>query len=36
MNENEVKYFIESALLASDQPLKLDKIESLFEEHLKT
>ena len=35
MNENEVKYFIESALLASDQPLKLDKIESLFEEHLK-
>jgi len=35
MNENEVKYFIESALLASDQPLKLDKIESLFEEHIK-
>ena len=35
MNENEVKYFIECALLASDQPLKLDKIESLFEEPLK-
>ena len=35
MNENDVKYFIESALFASDKPLKLDKIESLFEENMK-
>lgn len=35
MNEDEVKYFIESALLASDKPLKLNKIEDLFEENMR-
>tara|TARA_B100000959_G_scaffold5131_1_gene5386 strand:- start:626 stop:1408 length:783 start_codon:yes stop_codon:yes gene_type:complete len=32
MNQNEVIHFIESALLASDKPLKIEKIMDLFEE----
>jgi len=32
MNQDEVMYFIESALLASDKPLKIEKIMDLFEE----
>ncbi|MFQ3334302.1 MAG: segregation and condensation protein B [Woeseiaceae bacterium] len=35
MSEDEVKYFIESALLASDKPLNLNKIEDLFEENMR-
>jgi len=35
MNKDEVRYFIEAALLASDKPLKVDAIESLFEDHLR-
>ena len=35
MNKDEVKYFIEAALLASDKPLKVDTIESLFDDDLK-
>ncbi|MDB2544545.1 SMC-Scp complex subunit ScpB [Woeseiaceae bacterium] len=35
MNDDEVRYFIESALLASDKPLKLNKIEDLFEENMR-
>jgi segregation and condensation protein B len=35
MNKDEVKYFIEAALLASDKPLKIDTIESLFDDDLK-
>ena len=35
MNKDEVRYFIEAALLASDKPLKVDAIESLFENHLR-
>ena len=31
MNQNEVIHFIESALLASDKPLKIEKIMDLFE-----
>ena len=32
MNQTDIMYFIESALLASDKPLKLDKILDLFED----
>ena len=32
MNQTEIMYFIESALLASDKPLKIDKLLDLFEE----
>ena len=35
MNKDEVRYFIEAALLASDKPLKIDTIESLFDDDLK-
>ena len=32
MNQTDIMYFIESALLASDKPLKMDKILDLFED----
>jgi segregation and condensation protein B len=33
MERNEIKYFIESALLAAGRPLNIDQIKGLFDEH---
>ena len=32
MDDNEIKYFIESALLAAGRPLSIDQLQNLFDD----